>query len=169
MIVRYCPHCWAEMDYDATVCPQCGTSLAEEGDVTDKFIAALRHPEPTRVGLALDVLSNWMHETRAVEPICALIERTNDPALLKQAALALGRLGDRRAVPVLARLLADESRAFVARQAAAEALGQLGGDEARQALMAALTDDLASIRQAARQALRRLADKTDPVESARST
>lgn len=168
-MIRYCPHCWAETGYDADLCPHCGAPLTEEGDVTDKFIAALCHPEPTRVGLALDVLSGWMHEARAVQPICDLIERTNDPAILKQAALALGRLGDRRAVPALARLLADESRAFIARQSAAEALGQLGGDEARRALMAALTDDLASIRQAARQALEHLTGKTYPVESASST
>lgn len=153
MLIRYCPHCWAELGYEATTCTNCGASLSEEQSYVDRLIAALHHPEPTRAGLALDILSGWLHETRAVEPICALVEHTSDPAMLKQAAHALGRLGERRAVPTLARLLGDPSRPFVARQAAAQALGQLGGAEAFQALTLALADPLASIREAAQRAL----------------
>jgi HEAT repeat protein len=52
-------------------------------------------------------------------------------------------------------LLQDTSRAFVARSAAAEALGQIGGGEAEYALQAALGDQLSSIRAAAQQALTR--------------
>ncbi len=157
-MIRYCPRCWAEVDWEATVCPTCRAPLYEqEEDFVDKLIAALRHPEPTRAGLAIDILAGFMHDTRAVEPICELIGRNNDIAILRQAARALGRLGDRRAVATLAQLLADESRPFVARQAAAEALGQLGGDEAQQALMAALTDPLASVREATYKALAQLA------------
>jgi len=156
-MIRYCPRCWAENDWEATVCATCGAPLHEQGeDFVDKLIAALHHPEPTRAGLAIDILAGFMHDTRAIEPICELIERSNDIAILRQAARALGRLGDRRAVPTLAQLLADESRPFVARQAAAEALGQLGGDEAQQALTAALTDQLATVRQAAERALAHL-------------
>jgi HEAT repeat protein len=50
-------------------------------------------------------------------------------------------------------LLLNESRAFVARQAAAEALGQIGSAEARQALQAALDDPLVSIHTAVQRAL----------------
>lgn len=152
-MIRYCPRCWAELDDETTTCTRCGAALGEEQDYVDKLIAALHHPEPTRAGLALDILSGWLHEVRAVEPICALVEQTSDPGILRQAARALGRLGERRAIPTLARLLADASRPFVARQAAAQALGLLGGAEAIQALTLALADPLASIREAAQQAL----------------
>jgi HEAT repeat protein len=50
-------------------------------------------------------------------------------------------------------LLQDASRAYVARYAAAEALGHIGGAEAQRALQAALDDPLSSIRVAAQCAL----------------
>jgi hypothetical protein len=156
-MIRFCPHCWAEVNAEATHCPACGRDLHEELDFTDKLISALRHREPTRAGLAIDVLTNWLHEPRAVEPLCDLFDQSRDAAILKQAARGLGRLGDRRAIPALSRLLLNKSRAFVARQAAAEALGQIGSDEAQRALQAALDDELTTIRAAARRALDGLA------------
>ncbi len=152
-MIRFCPKCWNDVPVEATVCPTCGAALIEDLDFTDKLIAALRHREPTRAGLAIDVLTNWLREPRAVEPLCDLLEQSKDAAILKQAARGLGKLGDQRAVPALTRLLMSDARAFVARQAAAEALGQIGGDEAQQALQAALSDPLASIRSAAQRAL----------------
>jgi hypothetical protein len=54
----------------------------------------LRHREPTRAGLAIDVLTGWLHEPRAIEPLCDLLDRsTTDATILKQAAVGLGRLG----------------------------------------------------------------------------
>lgn len=152
-MLRFCPKCWNEISVEAARCPACGADLNETPDFTDKLIAALRHREPTRAGLAIDILTRWQSESRAVEPLCELLDHATDAAILKQAALGLGRLRDRRAAPALSRLLLNEAQAFVARQAAAEALGQIGGVEARQALQAALNDDLASIRAAARRAL----------------
>jgi len=153
-MIRFCTNCWAEADADQTHCPACGHPLDAEMSFVDKLIAALRHREPTRAGLAIDILAYHLHELRAVEPLCRLLDATTDVAILRQAARGLGALGDRRAVPALARLLADESRAFVARQAAAEALGQLGGDEAEHALTTALSDPLSTVREAARRAIR---------------
>ncbi len=152
-MIRYCPKCWNDVPVDATVCPTCGATLHDESSFTDKLIAALRHREPTRAGLAIDVLTNWLKEPRAVGPLCDLLDQSTDAAILKQAARGLGRLGDRRAVPALTRLLTNTSRAFVARQAAAEALGQIGGAEAQRVLQAALDDSLASIRAAPQRAL----------------
>jgi HEAT repeat protein len=156
-MTRFCTNCWAEVDADQTRCPACGHPLDAEMSFIDKLIAALRHREPTRAGLAIDILAFQLHEPRAVEPLCALLDSATDAAILKQAARGLGALGDQRAVPALARLLADESRAFVARQAAAEALGLLGGDEAWQALQAAKIDRLETIRAAVQRALGALA------------
>lgn len=152
-MIRFCPTCWNDVPAEATVCPTCGASLIETLDFTDKLIAALRHRESTRAGLAIDVLTRWQPELRAVVPLCDLLDQATDAGILKQAALGLGRLRDQRAVPALSRLLLNESRAFVARQAAAEALGQIGGAEARQTLQAALDDELTSIRAAAQYAL----------------
>ncbi len=152
-MIRFCPKCWNEVPLEAATCLTCGATLAEALSFTDKLIAALRHREPTRAGLAIDVLTGWLHEPRAVEPLCDLLDRSTDAAILKQAATGLGRLGDQRAVPALTRLLQDTSRAFVARHAAAEALGQIGGSEAERALQAALDDPLASISAAAQRAL----------------
>jgi HEAT repeat protein len=128
-------------------------ALGESLSHTDKLIAALRHPEPTRAGLAIDILTGWLHEPRAVEPLCDLLDHATDAAILKQAASGLGRLGGQRAIPALTRLLQDPSRAYAVRCAAAEALGRVGGPEAQRALQTVLADPLASIRSAAQQAL----------------
>lgn len=153
-MIRFCPHCWAEVDFDQVHCPACGYALNEtDMSFTDKLIGALRHREPTRAGLAIDILVDRLHESRAVEPLCELLDRASDAAILKQAARGLGRLGDRRAVPALARLLANRQCAFVARQAAAQSLGQIGGDEAQAALRATLADPLPTVRAAAERAL----------------
>jgi len=53
---------------------------------------------------------------------------------------ALGRLGDRDAVPVLARILADGRDFYGAYSVAAQALGRIGGAEAVKALDPALTE-----------------------------
>jgi HEAT repeat protein len=152
-MIRFCPKCWNEVPPELVTCPLCGAALNESLSYTDKLIAALRHREPTRAGLAIDILTGWLHEPRAVEPLCDLLDHSTDAAILKQAATGLGRLADQRAVPALTRLLQDASRAYVARCAAAEALGHIGGAEAHRALQAALDDPLASIRTAAQQAL----------------
>ena len=115
-MIRFCPKCWNEVPIDAVTCPMCGAALIEALSFTDKLIAALRHTapaggcrcrEPTRAGLAIDILTGWLHEPRAVEPLCDLLDHATDAAILKQAATGLGRLGDRQAVPVLTRLLQD--------------------------------------------------------------
>ncbi|HTP08002.1 MAG TPA: HEAT repeat domain-containing protein [Anaerolineae bacterium] len=152
-MIRFCPKCWNEVPLEAASCPTCSATLIEALSFTDKLIAALRHREPTRAGLAIDILTGWLHEPRAVEPLCELLDHATDAAILKQAATGLGRLSDRQAVPALARLLQDPSRAYVARCAAAEALGHIGGGEAQHALQVALHDSLTSIRTAAQQAL----------------
>lgn len=64
------------------------------------------------------------------------------------ALLALADLGDRRAIPAVAGLLAHDDSAM-AREAAAQALGSLGGPTAVAALQAAQTDPKAKVRRAA--------------------
>ena len=71
------------------------------------------------------------------------------------ALLALAELGDRRAVPEIAKRLASDDSAMV-REAAAQALGRLGGPEAMKALEAALSDPKTKVRKSASASLDQL-------------
>lgn len=150
-MTRYCPHCWTEIDEEAEQCPECGRPVAElETDFVDKLIAALRHPEPTRAGLAVHILGEMLQEPRAVEPLIDLVQARPDAHVLKLAVQALGRLRDVRAVPALVDLLEDPTAVVVARLAAVEALNQIGGEAANHTLQQALQSERPSIRDAAR-------------------
>jgi len=154
-MIHYCPHCWKEILPDAEHCPHCGEATDESGvPFVDRLLATLRHPEPTRAGLAIDLLTEHLHEPRAVEPLIELLTTTHDAAILKQAARGLGLLGDPRAVTALARLLGNADAPYVARREAAFALGKLGGEEAEAALSLALDDSRPSVAEAAHQALK---------------
>ena len=134
-MIRYCPHCWREIDPSADQCPFCGQSTDERGlDFVSKLIAALKHPEPTRAGLAIDILAHMLHEARAVQPLIDLLETAQDAWILTQAVRGLGALGDARAVESLIRLLEDERQPLVARREAVLALGKIGGEVAIRAL-----------------------------------
>ncbi len=61
------------------------------------------------------------------------VKRARRSGLLRNAAVALGNSGDRRALPVLVRALEQDPEPLV-RSHAAWALGRLGGVEARKAL-----------------------------------
>src|SRR5205085_1968100 len=65
------------------------------------------------------------------------VMRAKRAGLARNACVALGNLGDRRAVPALAGALQHDPVPIV-RGHAAWALGRLGGDEARDALVRAL-------------------------------
>lgn len=67
------------------------------------------------------------------------IKRTKRRGLLRNVCVALGNSGDRRAVPALIEALHHEES--LVRGHAAWALGQLGGEAARQALIEALTTE----------------------------
>lgn len=64
------------------------------------------------------------------------------------ALLALAGLGDRSAVPAIAACLAGDGSSMV-REAAAQALGRLGGPAAERALQEALSDPKAKVRKSA--------------------
>jgi HEAT repeat protein len=149
-MIRYCPHCWKETPLDAVRCPHYGQSTDEgETDFVDRLISALRHPEPTRAGLAIDMLTEGFREPRAVQPLIALLGSTKDISVLVQAARGLGVLGDRHAVPALIEILKQPDALFVARIEAATSLGKLGGKDALAALWRAAYDTRASVAEAA--------------------
>lgn len=153
-MIFYCPGCWAEVPAGSEHCPACGRSLAEGGeDFVDKLIIALRHPEPTRAALAIQILSEMLAEPRAILPLIGLLDTTRDAYVLKCAVVALGRFADRRAVASLSRLLLDPATPLVVRLAAVDALARIGGDETQAALSGALADPNTSVCERARQAL----------------
>ena len=68
------------------------------------------------------------------------IRRAKLAGLKRNACVALGNIGDRRAVPALADALRTDEAALV-RSHAAWALGRIGGDGAESALKSALADE----------------------------
>lgn len=77
------------------------------------------------------------------------------------ALLALGDLGEQRAVAAIAARLAGDASSMV-REAAAQALGQLGGPAAETALQAALSDPKAKVRKKAGASLAHLRARRRP-------
>jgi HEAT repeat protein len=152
----YCPNCWAEVPEGAECCPSCGRSLTAEGeDYVDKLIAALRHFEPTRAALAIQILSEMLAEPRAILPLIELLDTAQDAYVLHSAVVALGRFADPRAVPALAQRTLDLTAPLVVRLAAVDALSRIGGDAAGAAIRSATDDPSAIVRERARQALDR--------------
>ncbi len=161
-MVIYCPRCWAEVEAGITVCPACGADLsADDEDFVAKLIAALRHREPTRAALAVEILADRLREPRGFAPIVALLTPERDAYVVLTAVRALGRWGDRRATGPLIHLLADSETPLVVRKAIVDALAQLGGAEAEVGLRVALADPNAVVSTAAQTHLARLVADVD--------
>jgi len=152
MVTYYCTNCWAEVAPVACTCPECGRPVEDaQANLTDKYVAALRHPQPeTRLRAAW--MLGRMRAASAVPALLALVEAKSDydPYVLSAALKSLGQIGDRRAVRVLASLLADPHAPFMARMEAAYALAAIGGAEAWAVLEQAAEHDASErVRQAA--------------------
>jgi len=143
----YCCKCWHEIEPAQAICPECGAAISSEADnLVDKYIAAIRHAEPTRASLAIYVLGELMREPRATGPLIELIEASTNAYIVADAVRALGRLGARAAVPALGRLLLEPATQLVIRVAAVKALHDIGGPEALAFVRLALADPSASVR-----------------------
>jgi HEAT repeat protein len=144
---------------EAERCPACGHVLAASSDqYVDKLVAALRHREPTRAALAIQILSEMLAERRAIGPLCELLDTAHDAYVLKCAVAALARFGDAQAVPALSRRVLDPDTPLVVRLAGVQALGQIGGAEAQTTLGEARADPNSVVGDRARMELDRLQD-----------
>jgi len=153
MNLFFCPSCHHPAPGDG-LCPNCGTPCTSPAKTyVERLLETVLSEETSRAGMAVDVLTKWLHEPRAIVPLIMLLGRKDDPYPLVLAARGLGWLGDPQAVPALARLLLDENKPFVARVAAAEALGSIGGPEALHAIHRARRSPRSSVAKAATQAL----------------
>jgi HEAT repeat protein len=108
--------------------------------------------------MAIDILTEWLHDQCALDPLLALLKSPVDAHRLVMAARGLGYLGNQVAIPALIDLLQDVQRPFVAWAAAAQALELLGGNQARDALQRAVFDIRPSVANAACQALMLIED-----------
>jgi len=163
MNLFFCPSC----RYPAagvSLCPKCGTPCAASAETyVERLLETVLSEEMSRAGMAVDVLTKWLHEPRAIVPLTMLLGRKADPYPLVLAARGLGWLGDPQAVPALAKLLLDENKPFVARIAAAEALGSLGGENARCALEQATRSPRPSVAKSSARALKQFqTDNSSP-------
>lgn len=119
----------------------------------EKLLETVLSEETNRAGMAVDVLTKWLHESRAIVPLTMLLERKGDPYPLVLGARGSGWLKTAAAIPTLEKLLLDEEQPYVARIAAAEALGQIGGEEAHCALETAKKSPRSSVVEAVDKAL----------------
>ena len=151
-MIRCCPQCWNKILANADHCPHCGRLTDETGlPFVERLLLTLGHPEPTRSGLATDILAGRLREPRAVLPLIDLLNTAQDIAIQQQAARGLGLLADRHAVPPLIRLLESEAAPLVTN--CEVALARLVGEEAGQALERARIDPRPSVAEAERRAL----------------
>jgi HEAT repeat protein len=136
---------------------------ANNEDFVDKLTAAIRHPEPTRAALAIQVLSEMLAEPRAIPLLIDLLDTAHDAYVLRCAVVALEGFADRRAAPALSKLLLNMAMPLVVRVAAVDALARIGGGEAQATLLRALADPNSSVRERAAGALHGLYDQAAPV------
>jgi HEAT repeat protein len=143
---------------DAAVRQLLQKALEEEQLEPGKGIKALIDCfKPTSASESVDVLfKRRTHAVAAVvvEPLLCELESGNTP---EEAAIALGNIGDRRAVDALLKALEDRD-SFV-RQYAARALGQIGDIRAVEPLIVALHNkDNDSVQESAARALGKIRD-----------
>ena len=100
MVRFFCPLCWEAFECDFERCPSCGANLPEVWDsldMTEKLIRALHHPDADA-----SIRAAWLlgkrRDRRAVPPLMALIERTRDNYLRREAVRALGEIGGVEAI-----------------------------------------------------------------------
>ena len=163
MRLFFCPICRRPF---ATVqlCPE-DNVLSNDAAKTyvEKLLETTLSRETSRMGMAVDVLTKWFHEQRAVLPLTLLLEREGDPYPQVLGARGLGWLGNPAAVPALAKLLLNEEQPYVARVAAAEALGQIGGQEAHDVLEQARKSPRSSVAEASARALEQFREQDNQV------
>ena len=153
MNLFFCPSC-RNPATGGGLCPKCGTLCTSPARTyVERLLETVLSEETGRAGMAVDVLTKWLHEARAIFPLIMLLDRKDDPYPLVLAARGLARLNNPQAVPALAELLLDENKPFVARIAAAEALGSLDGENALRALEQATASPRPSVARASARAL----------------
>jgi HEAT repeat protein len=165
MSLFFCPKCRRPFP-SVQVCPD-DKVLSKDVAKTyvEKLLETVLSEETNRAGMAVDVLTKLLHEPRAIVPLTMLLDRMGDPYPLVIGARGLGWLGDKAAVPALAKLLVNENQPYVARVAAVEALGQIGGKESIEVLKEAKRSQRPSVTEAASRTLEKLLATEQEIKS----
>ena len=114
-LMQFCSNCWAGNLIDATVCDRCGTPLSETEPIfyDQKLMRALHHPVPeTREMAAMLLGQRW--DRHALPVLMSRLLEETDIGVLCAISQALGQLEDCRAVPSLAKRLAQPHALVVA-------------------------------------------------------
>jgi HEAT repeat protein len=100
----FCPSCWRAIA-ETDVCPGCGADPQRFKGETyeEKLIRSLWHTEPTVPVRAATILGE-LRSAAAVEPLIVLGVSNPDPYIQEATVIALGRIGDERAIPHLENL-----------------------------------------------------------------
>jgi HEAT repeat protein len=101
----------------------CGADLEslDKRGFSEKLISALRHPEPLTAVRAVWILGQ-IKEKAAVPQLIEVLSLSPDPYMQEAAALALGKIGDDKAVDALSKKLLDLNSYLIVRIASAKAL-----------------------------------------------
>ncbi|MGQ4647335.1 HEAT repeat domain-containing protein [Lyngbya aestuarii] len=134
-----------------------GRCLGECGEISHPLIGKIVgriykfwHSYPTADFINSTVVVLGKANSRMVEKLQAAL-KDSDSFVRRQAAVALGEIGNAQAVEALSAALKD-SDSFVRREAA-EALGEIGNAQAVEALIAALNNSDSEVRSYAAEAL----------------
>lgn len=140
---------------------------AADGGTADKLteVLVIESPPAARVAPRVDLQQRLSHlrtvrmlgmrrDAESTTALARMVTEDDDPVVRRRAALELARTRGPSADAVLVRALRGDADAQV-RRAAALALAPVRTEEARRALEAAAADTDASVRGAARSALRR--------------
>jgi predicted amidophosphoribosyltransferase len=78
MKLAFCPAC----SYPATrndACPKCGSPCTAEAErYVEKLLETVLSEEMGSAGMAVDILTQWLHEPRTIVSLTMLLERQDD-------------------------------------------------------------------------------------------
>jgi phycocyanobilin lyase alpha subunit len=138
------------LDANSELTPAALVQSDEPSLTVEQAIANLSHPDTSLRYYAAWWLGKFrVDNPAAIEALIVALEDESDRTelggypLRRNAARALGKLGDRRAVPGLVRCL--ENPDFYVREAAAQSLGMLGDRSCIPALMPLLAGGVAAV------------------------
>ncbi|HZO80337.1 MAG TPA: HEAT repeat domain-containing protein [Candidatus Binataceae bacterium] len=144
----YCVNCFAELASDDRACPRCGVEQQLDGrDYPAKLRKALKHPLAETRRRAIFVLGE-KRVAEAVRDLAELADHEDDPFLVEEAAIALGKIRNEESLAALAH--AAHHKSFSVRARAIEALARAGGAWRKIALDIAEHDPSATVRESVR-------------------